>query len=68
MLNARERGESHGDFLFGVSVVDQFAREEIRVGLHIKMSMTAEVENDVFGYAVFFATVGFLDGNGDGVA
>ena len=50
----RQAREGHRQFLFVVVPVLQITREVIGVGLHVEMTMPAEIEEDGFAFTLTF--------------
>ena len=65
--NRRQACERHGDFFRRILVVFQFAGLVVDVGLHVEVTMAAEVEENGARLAFRFGFEGLADGFGDGV-
>ena len=66
-LHLREQGDALGDVFVGGDEVGHFAVVELPVGDHVEVAGAGEAEDDVFGFAGFFALEGLVDGGLDGV-
>ena len=67
ILDFRQQIRAALDILVAGDEVSHFAVVELAVCDHIEVACAGEAEDDVFGFACFFAFEGFVDGGLDGV-
>ena len=67
ILHLRQQIRAAFDIFIAGDEVLHFAVVELAVGDHIEVAGACEAEDDVLGFAGFFAAQSFVDGGFDGV-